>query len=143
MRLGRARYLLTQGAERVLVAVAANWDFRRVGCMRNSDAQILVILITVPSRREAVRIGQAIVKKKLAACANILSPVTSIFRWKGRIEKSREALLIVKTTGRRYAALAKLIGSIHPYEVPEIIALKVTKGLPRYIAWVQRETAID
>jgi len=111
--------------------------------MRNSDAQILVILITVPSRREAVRIGQAIVKKKLAACANILSPVTSIFRWKGRIEKSQEALLIVKTTGRRYAALAKIIGSIHPYEVPEIIALKVTKGLPRYIAWIQRETAID
>jgi periplasmic divalent cation tolerance protein len=69
------------------------------------------------------------VKKKLAACANILSPVTSIFRWKGRIEKSREALLIVKTTGRRYAALAKIIGSIHPYEVPEIIALKVTNSV--------------
>lgn len=111
--------------------------------MRNSDAQILVILITTPSRREAVRIGQAVVKKRLAACANILSPVTSIFRWKGRIEKSREALLIMKTTGRRYAALAKTISSMHPYEVPEIIALKVTKGLPRYIAWVHRETTID
>lgn len=111
--------------------------------MRNTDAQILVILITTPSRREAVRIGQAVVKKKLAACANVLSPVTSIFRWKGRIEKSREALLILKTTGPRYAALAKTIGSMHPYEVPEIIALKVTKGLPRYIAWVHRETASD
>lgn|SRR5688572_20917630 len=111
--------------------------------MRNTDAQILVILITTPSRREAVRIGQAVVKRKLAACANVLSPVTSIFRWKGRIEKSREALLILKTTGRRYAALAKTIGSMHPYEVPEIIALKVTKGLPRYIAWVHRETASD
>lgn len=111
--------------------------------MRKSDVQILVILITTPNRREAVRIGQAIVKKKLAACANILSPVTSIFRWKGRIEKSQEALLIMKTTNRRYAALAKTIGSMHPYEVPEIIALKVTKGLPRYIAWVHQETAID
>lgn len=111
--------------------------------MRNTDTQILVILITTPSRREAVRIGQAVVKRKLAACANVLSPVTSIFRWKGRIEKSREALLILKTTGRRYAALAKTIGSMHPYEVPEIIALKVTKGLPRYIAWVHRETASD
>ena len=111
--------------------------------MRNTDAQILVILITTPSRREAVRIGEAVVKKKLAACANVLSPVTSIFRWKGRIEKSREVLLILKTTGRRYAALAKTIGSMHPYEVPEIIALKVTKGLPRYIAWVHRETASD
>lgn len=111
--------------------------------MRKSDVQIFVILITTPNRREAVRIGQAVVKKKLAACANILSPVTSIFRWKGRIEKSREALLIMKTTSRRYAALAKTISSMHPYEVPEIIALKVTKGLPRYIAWVHRETAID
>jgi periplasmic divalent cation tolerance protein len=104
--------------------------------MTKSDVQILVILITTPNRREAVRIGQA-------ACANILSPVTSIFRWKGRIEKSQEALLIMKTTSRRYAALAKTIGSMHPYEVPEIIALKVTKGLPRYIAWVHGETAID
>jgi periplasmic divalent cation tolerance protein len=81
--------------------------------MTKSDVQILVILITTPNRREAVRIGQAVVKKKLAACANILSPVTSIFRWKGRIEKSQEALLIMKTTSRRYAALAKTIGSMH------------------------------
>jgi len=111
--------------------------------MRNSDAQILVIFVTTPSRREAVRIGQAVVKKKLAACANILSPVTSVFKWKGRIEKSSEALVIIKTTSRRYAALAKTIGSMHSYEVPEIIAVKVTRGLPRYIAWVRRETAID
>jgi uncharacterized protein involved in tolerance to divalent cations len=76
--------------------------------MTKSDVQILVILITTPNRREAVRIGQAVVKKKLAACANILSPVTSIFRWKGRIEKSQEALLIMKTTSRRYAALASI-----------------------------------
>jgi periplasmic divalent cation tolerance protein len=111
--------------------------------MRNSDAQILVVLVTTPSRREAVRIGDAVVKQKLAACANVLSSVTSIFRWKGRIEKSREALLIMKTTPRRYAALANAVRSMHPYEVPEVIALKVTKGLPRYIAWVHHETAID
>ena len=111
--------------------------------MRNSDAQILVVLITMPSQREAVRIAQAVVRKKLAACANIVSPVTSIFRWKGNLEKSREALVIMKTTPRRYAALAKAVRSMHPYEVPEIIALKVTKGLPRYIAWVHQETTID
>jgi len=111
--------------------------------MRNSDAQILIILVTTPSRREAVRIGQAVVKKKLAACANVVSSVTSIFWWKGRIEKSREALVIMKTTPQRYAALSKTVRSMHPYEVPEIIALKVTKGLPRYIAWVHQETAIN
>ena len=59
------------------------------------------------------------------------------------MEKSREALVILKTTPRRYAALAKTVRSMHPYEVPEIIALNVTKGLPQYIAWVHQETAID
>ncbi len=111
--------------------------------MRKSDGQVLVVLITTPNHREAVRIGQAVVRKKLAACANILSSVTSIFRWKGRMEKSREALLIFKTTQRRYDALANVVRSMHSYEVPEIIALDVAKGLPRYIAWVHQETAID
>ena len=103
---------------------------------------MLVVLVTTSNRREALRIGRAVVEKKLAACGNIIPSVSSIFRWKGKIEKSREALLIMKTSARRYAALERLVRSMHSYEVPEIIALTVEKGLHPYLEWVHKETTI-
>ena len=111
--------------------------------MNKSAGKVLIVLITASSRKEASKIGQAVVKEKLAACVNILSPVTSIFRWQGRVEKSREALLMVKTIERRYPALERLIRSMHSYEVPEIVALKINNGLGQYTAWVERETTRD
>jgi periplasmic divalent cation tolerance protein len=111
--------------------------------MRASSSRVLVVVVTTSNRREAIRIAQAVVGKKLAACGNIIPSVTSIFRWKGQIEKSREALLIMKTSARRYAALERLVRSVHSYEVPEIIALTVEKGLHPYLEWVHKETTID
>jgi periplasmic divalent cation tolerance protein len=108
--------------------------------MNKSAGKVLVVLVTASSRKEAGRIGQAAVKEKLAACVNILSAVTSIFRWQGKVQRSREALLMLKTTEHRYPALERLIRSMHSYEVPEIIALKINKGLSRYTAWVEQET---
>jgi periplasmic divalent cation tolerance protein len=108
--------------------------------MNMSRSKVLIVLVMASSRREAKKIGEAVVKEKLAACVNILSGVSSVFRWQGKLQRSREALLMVKTTERRYAALEGLIRSMHSYEVPEIIALKINKGLSQYTAWVERET---
>ena len=101
------------------------------------------MFVTTASRREAVRIAEAVVGKRLAACGNVIPSVTSIFRWKGRVQTSGEAMLIMKTTSRRYPALERLIRSMHSYEVPEIIGLTAGKGLGPYLEWVQHETTMD
>lgn len=102
-----------------------------------------MVFITTSNRRQAGRIAGAVVSKKLAACANVLPSVTSIFRWKGQVQKSRESLLIVKTTARRYPALARAVRAMHSYEVPEIIAIEVKQGLRPYLEWVQKETTTN
>jgi periplasmic divalent cation tolerance protein len=111
--------------------------------MKVSRRAVLVVLITTSNRREAGRIAETLVKNNLAACATLVTSVTSIFRWKGQVQKSREALLIVKTSARRYAAVEKCVLSIHSYEVPEIVALSVDQGLRPYLEWVHRETATN
>lgn len=96
---------------------------------------VRVVLCTTPPDA-AETIAGALVERKLAACVNIVPGVRSVYRWKGAIERAEETLLIVKTTAGRIDALTEAIRSIHPYEVPEIIALDVTGGLPGYLAWV-------
>lgn len=108
--------------------------------LKKSAGQVLVILVTAENRQEAVRIGEEMVNAKLAACANIISGIQSIYRWKGKVVKAQEVLLILKSTKPRYRALEKAIKAIHTYETPEIIALPVKQGLARYIGWVQSET---
>lgn len=108
--------------------------------MKKSAGKVLIVLVIASSRKEAIRIAQVVVKEKLAACVNILSAVTSIFRWKGKVQRSREALLILKTTEHRYPNLERSIRSLHSYEVPEIVALRLDKGLSQYTAWVEQET---
>ena len=119
------------------------WDLLRkvVSRMKGSRGGVLVVLITTSNRREAEQIAKALVTKKLAACANLVTSVTSIFRWKGKVQKSREALLMVKTSARRYPALERFVRSMHAYEVPEIIAVSVERGLRPYLEWVHKETA--
>jgi periplasmic divalent cation tolerance protein len=108
--------------------------------MKKSVGQVLVILVTTVSKEEAVRIGKGMVNARLAACANIILGVQSIYRWKGKVVKAQEALLILKSTRPRYRALEKAIKAMHTYETPEIIALPVTEGLDQYIGWVCSET---
>ena len=108
--------------------------------VKKSAGQVLVILVTVVNQEEAVKIGKGMVNAKLAACANIIPGIQSIYRWKGKVVKAQEVLLILKSTKPRYCALEKAIKSMHTYETPEIIALSVKEGLDRYIEWVFSET---
>jgi periplasmic divalent cation tolerance protein len=111
--------------------------------VKRSSSGVLLVLVTTSSRKEAIQIAEAAVRKKLAACGNVLPSVTSIFRWDGKIERSREALLILKTSEGRFAALQEFVRSMHSYEVPEVIAVTVSQGLPPYMEWVLNETATD
>jgi periplasmic divalent cation tolerance protein len=119
----------------------------RTGCltmvapiMKKSSGPILVILVTVGNEKEAIRIGEGMVSARLAACANIVPGVQSIYHWKGKVVKAQETLLILKSTKTRYRALEKAIKAMHTYETPEIIALPVKEGLDQYIGWVRSET---
>ena len=96
-----------------------------------------MVLVTCGSRAEAQRIAREIVSQRLAACANLLeTPVQSVYRWKGKIEKAREFLLLIKTSGRRLPALEAEVRRLHSYDVPEFIALPIVAGSRKYLAWL-------
>jgi periplasmic divalent cation tolerance protein len=101
-------------------------------------AQFQIVLVTCGSRNEATKIARALVDGRLAACVNILSArVESIYHWKGRTERAKEFLLVIKTTRRRVAALRREVERLHSYEVPEIIALPIVAGSPKYLRWIE------
>jgi periplasmic divalent cation tolerance protein len=104
--------------------------------------EALVVLSTFPDAETARRIAEQLVEKKLAACANITAQVESVYRWQGKIETGKEALVLFKLTPDRYAAFEKELTTLHPYEVPEIIALTVTRGSPEYLRWVSENCAV-
>jgi periplasmic divalent cation tolerance protein len=99
-----------------------------------NDTQI--VLCTVPDEDTARRIASALVGEQLAACVNIVPGITSVYRWNGAIETASEILLIIKTTLGVYMRLQDRIHALHPYELPEIIAVSLDQGLPEYLAWI-------
>ena len=98
--------------------------------------EVLLVLSTFPDAATARRIGHELVEQRCAACANILPPIESIYWWEKKVENAHETLVLFKTTAERYAALETALKQLHPYEVPEIIALSVAQGLPDYLRWV-------
>jgi len=105
--------------------------------MKGVKAQpIIIVFATVPTKKEARTMSQALVKKRLAACVNILGPIQSVYRWKGKIVKGQEILLMMKSTQKRFAALKRELATMHSYEVPEIIAVPVVAGHRPYLGWV-------
>lgn len=104
------------------------------------STQLLLALCTVPDRQTALSIAEQLVNQGAAACINITSPITSVYRWEGKLETSEELLLLIKTTQVQYQALETLIRSLHPYELPEIIAVPVEQGLNDYLNWVEQCT---
>ena len=100
----------------------------------------LLVLTTLPDRPAAEALAEALVDARLAACVNILAPCQSVYRWQGAVDKASEVPLLIKTTEARYAALEAAIRARHPYELPEVIAIPITQGLPDYLAWVAAET---
>ena len=99
-------------------------------------AKILLALSTFPDAETARRISNQLVTDKFAACANILPAVESIYRWKEKIETAGEVVVFFKTTPDRQKAFQEKLRSLHPYDVPEIIFMSVTNGLPEYLGWV-------
>ena len=97
----------------------------------------LVVLVTVPSAEAGMELARTLVAERLAACVNVVPGVRSLFFWDGRLQEESEALLIVKTGRERYEALQRRILALHPYSVPEILALPVESGSPAYVAWVR------
>lgn len=91
---------------------------------------------TLPARKSAARIARAIVQARLAACAQVSGPITSTYRWQGKLETTREWLLVAKTTRARSRALVTEIEELHTYDTPQITVLPVTRATPRYAGWL-------
>ena len=100
----------------------------------------LVVLVTAPTPERAAEIARALVEERLAACGNVVPGVRSIYRWQGKVEDESEALLVLKTTRARFEALRERVLALHPYQVPEVIALPVEAGSAAYLAWIAGET---
>ena len=108
------------------------------------DDQPIIVLITVPSKEIGRTIAATLVEGKLAACVNILGPVGSIYVWEGKLYDEEEVLLIVKSRSALFEnELVPVVKAIHPYEIPEIIAMPVAMGLPSYIDWLLRQTELN
>ncbi len=100
----------------------------------------LLVLTNLPDRAAAERLAGALIEQRVAACVNIFAPCRSVYRWKGAVQSEEEHPVLIKTTAERYPALEAAIRAAHPYELPEIIAVPVERGLPAYLAWVDAET---
>lgn len=96
----------------------------------------IVVLMTAPSAEEAMRIAEMLVERKLAACVQILPPMTSIYVWKSEVQRENEILLVAKSTRARFDELETAVRAIHSYETPEIIALPIVAGSPAYLSWL-------
>lgn len=103
--------------------------------------EILVVLTNLPDRASAQRLAQNLIENHAAACVNILSECSSVYRWQGKVESASEVPLLIKTTRSAYSRVEELIRAQHPYELPEIIAVSVAAGLPAYLQWVVQETS--
>lgn len=103
----------------------------------------LLVLTNLPDQATAEALATLLVENQLAACVNILPPCSSVYRWKGAVERMVEIPLLIKTSEARYPALEQAIQANHPYATPEIIAVPVVQGLPAYLAWVAAETAAE
>jgi periplasmic divalent cation tolerance protein len=115
--------------------------------MVNMTTQLLTLMTTLPDRDSARQLAQTLVGEQLVACVNILPGVESIYLWQGKIEQSDEVLLLIKVPETGYESVQQRLKTLHPYQVPELIALPVVKALPEYVQWahhaMHRQTRPD
>ncbi len=109
--------------------------------MSATDAGVIVVLTSLPDRESALKLAGLLVDQRLAACVNVLSECTSIYRWRGQVEKTSEVPVLIKTAAASYRKLEAAIRANHPYELPEIVSVPVVDGLAPYLDWVAAETA--
>jgi periplasmic divalent cation tolerance protein len=107
----------------------------------NLHNEIILVLTNLPDVASAEKLAHYLINERAAACVNQLAPCTSTYRWQNKIETATEVPLLIKTTQGAYPRLEKLIREVHPYELPEIIAVLVTAGLPSYLDWIRGEIA--
>lgn len=101
-----------------------------------------VVLTTLASVDEAVKLVRALLDRRLIACGNILPGVRSIYRWEGKVADEQEVIVLLKTRAARIEALEMAFGELHPYKVPELLALPVSAGLHKYLEWIDDETSL-
>jgi periplasmic divalent cation tolerance protein len=101
---------------------------------------VCVALVTAPDDETAEDLGRAVVEEGLAACANVLRGITSVYRWRGEVRCDPEALIILKTTDARAGELTRRVADLHPYDVPEVLILEAKGGYTPYLDWVREET---
>jgi periplasmic divalent cation tolerance protein len=101
----------------------------------------LLVITNLPDRAIAERLAESLIAKRLAACVNVLAPCRSVYRWKGAVQHDEEHPMLIKTTSERYPELEAEIRAQHPYELPEIIAVPIERGLSGYLAWVAEEAS--
>lgn len=100
----------------------------------------MIVFTTLPDQDSARQLAGQLVEARLAACVNVMSPCLSIYRWQGRLNEDGEIPLIIKTRADLYDRLEAFVRERHPYELPELVALDITHGLPGYLAWLAAET---
>ena len=103
----------------------------------------VVVLVTAGDAGEAARIGRTLVEERLAACASVVGPIRSVYRWRGAVEEAAEHLLLVKARADDLPALEARVRALHSYQLPEVLALPVAAGSAAYLAWLAQSTARD
>jgi periplasmic divalent cation tolerance protein len=101
-----------------------------------AEPEVCVVLVTAPDLETGARIARVLVEEQLIACANLLPGIRSIYRWEGRVADEAEVLLVLKTAANRCGAVAARVKALHPYALPEVVALPVTDGSEAYLDWV-------
>ena len=117
-------------------AASARRRFCQPADLNRHDVSALLVLTNLPDRESATAMATALVERGLAACVNNLGACRSTYRWQGRIESAEEFPLLIKTTADRYPALEAAVGELHPYDVPELVAVDIAAGLPAYLDWL-------
>jgi periplasmic divalent cation tolerance protein len=102
----------------------------------SAETNVVLVLTTIGVDTDAARLARILVEERLAACVNILPPMTSVYRWKGNLEEDREQQLVMKTTADRVEELQVRLRQLHPYELPEFLVLSASGGSDAYISWV-------
>ena len=111
--------------------------FKGAGAIAYAEAMTaLICFTTCPDHASAERLSQALVRERLAACVSVLPGMRSTYRWQGALEQADEVLVMIKTTRARYPALQARLPAVHPYELPELVAVEAVEGLPAYLQWV-------
>jgi periplasmic divalent cation tolerance protein len=104
-------------------------------------AAVRVVLVTAPDAEVGARLARVVVEERLAACVNLVPGIRSIYRWAGAVQEGDEVLLVIKTREDRVAALSRRVHELHPYELPELIAVGILGGSERYLEWLREEAA--